>query len=274
LGPRQRGQAPPWCCFPKLSFPGIFIAIYLDNVKEYCHKRVVQAPPAPLSLSQTFGLIIGGLCAAVAKRIAADRTSGPLILLTVARLRHLLARFTKLAARAEAGKLPPPRQRTVRPRREPPLGREPPPGEASPGDPTPDPKPLRQPERLLPKKFGWLIQFVPYEAACFGSQLQHQFSQPKMVALIEAAPQAAGRILRPLCWMLAIPLPANLRLPPRPRKPRPPKQPRPERTCDVAPANGRKPRHPPSRGADGTVFVWRRWRDIWMPEPLRPPKPA
>jgi hypothetical protein len=235
----------------------------------------VQTPPAPLSLSQTFCLIVGGLCAAVAKRIAADRTSGPLILVTVDRLRHLLARFTKLAARAEAGKLRPPRRRTVRPRpavrpraATPPEAPSPPPG-----DPTPDPKP-RQPERLLPRKFGWLIRFVPYEAACFGSQLQHQFSQPEMMALIEAAPQAAGRILRPLCWMLAIPLPPNLRLPPRPRKPRPPKQPAPERTCDIAPANGRKPRYPPSRGEDGTVFVWRRWRDIWMPEPVRTPKPA
>jgi hypothetical protein len=234
----------------------------------------VVSSPTPLSLSETFRLIIGGLCASVAKRIAADRTSGPLILLTVDRLRHLLARFTKLAARAEAGKLRPPRPRTVRPQREPPLGGAPPPREVPSGHQNPDPKPPGQPERLLPRKFGWLIQFVPYEAACFGSQLQHQFSQPEMIALIEAAPQAAGRILRPLCWMLAIPLPPSLRLPPRPRKPRPPKRPAPERTCDKAPANGRKPRHPPSRGEDGTVFVWRRWRDIWMPEPLRPPKPA
>jgi hypothetical protein len=225
--------------------------------------------PNPPGLSQTFGLIIGGLCASVAKRIAGDRTAGPLILLTVARLRHLLARFTKLAARAEAGKLRPLRPRTVRPR-----AATPPEAPSPPPDPTPKPKPAGQPERLLPRKFGWLIRFVPYEAACFGSQLQHQFSQPEMMALIEAAPQAAGRILRPLCWMLAIPLPPSLRLPPRPRKPRPPKPPRPERTCDIAPANGRKPRYPPSRGADGTVFVWRRWRDIWMPEPLRRPRPA
>jgi hypothetical protein len=233
------------------------------------------SPTAPPGLAKTFGLIIGGLCEAVARRIAADRTSGPLILLTVARLRHLLARFTRLAARAEAGKLRPPRPRTVRPRREPPLGAAPSPEEAPPGNPTttPNPTPLRQPERLLPRKFGWLIRFVPYEAACFGSQLQHQLSQPEMIALIEAAPQA-GRILRPLCWMLAIPIPPSLRLPPKPRKPRPSRQPAPEPSCDTAPANGRKPKHPPSRGEDGTVYVWRRWRDIWMPEPLRPPKPA
>jgi hypothetical protein len=234
----------------------------------------MTAASAPPGLAQTMALIIGGLCAAVAKRIAADRTAGPLILLTVARLRHLLARFTKLAARAQAGKLRPPRRRAPPSAREAsPPGEAPPPGEAAPGDPTPNPKPPRQPEQLLPRKFGWLIRFVPYEAACFGSQLQHQLSQPEMTALIEAAPQA-GRILRPLCWMLAIPLPPILRLPPRARKPRPPRQPAPERTCDKAPANGRKPRHPPSRGEDGTVYVWRRWRDIWMPEPVRPPKPA
>jgi hypothetical protein len=231
------------------------------------------APTAPPGLARTLGLIIGGLCEAVARRIAADRTAGPLIVLTVDRLRHLLARFNSLAARAQAGKLRPPRRRTVRPRAAPPPGDAPPPGEAPSDNPAPDPKPPRQRERLLPQKFGWLIRFVPYEAACFGSQLQHQLSQPEMVALIEAAPQA-GRILRPLCWMLAIPLPPNLRLPPRPRKPRPPRQPAPERTCDTAPASGRKPKHPPSRGEDGTVYEWRRWRDIWMPEPLRPPKPA
>jgi hypothetical protein len=234
----------------------------------------VETQPAPPGLSRTFGLIIGGLCEAVARRIAADRTAGPLIILTVDRLRHLLARFTSLAARAQAGKLRPPRQRAAPPRREPPPGEAPPPEEAPPGDPIPNPKPPGQRERLLPQKFGWLIRFVPYEAACFGSQLQHQLSQPEMVALIEAAPQAAGRILRPLCWMLAIPLPPTLRPKPRPARPKPPKQPRPEPTCDIAPANGRKPRHPPSRGEDGTVYEWRRWRDIWMPEPLRPPKPA
>jgi hypothetical protein len=97
--------------------------------------------------------------------------------------------------------------------------------------------PPGKPRPRWPTNFAWLIKMLPYEAACFGS-------------------------LR---------LPPR---PPRPPKPNPPKQPRPERTCDVAPANGRKPRHPPSRGADGTVYVWRRWRDIWMPEPVRTPKPA
>jgi hypothetical protein len=226
----------------------------------------VQTPPASPGLAKTFGLIIGGLCEAVARRISADRTSGPLIILTVDRLRHLLARFTRLAARAQAGKLRPLRRRASPPPRE-----APPPEE--PGDHNPDPKPPRQPERLLPRKFGWLIRFVPYEAACFGSQLQHLMSQPEMMALIEAAPQA-GRILRPLCWMLAIPLPPSLRLPRRPPKPKPPSQPAPEQNLEAGPASGPKRKLPASFGEVGKDYVWRRWRGIWMPEPLRPPKPA
>jgi hypothetical protein len=187
--------------------------------------------------------------------MAADPTVRPPLLLVHAWLGRLVQRFAALVARAEAGTLRPPRR-----------GRHRSPAENPPVKPRP----------RWPQNFAWLIKMLPYQAACFGSQLQHQFSQPEMVALLEAAPQA-GRLLRPLCRMLAIDLPPALRLPPRPprpRKPKPPKQPRPERTCDVAPANGRKPRYPPSRGEDGTVFVWRRWRDIWMPEPLRPPKPA
>jgi hypothetical protein len=184
----------------------------------------VQTPPAPPGLAETFRLIIGGLCEAVARRIAADRTAGPFILLIVARLRRIARRFAALAARVQAGKLKPPRHRTPKPR---------PPRERPPG---------------LPRSFGWLIRFVPYEAACFGSQLQHQFSQPEMMALLEVAPQA-GRILRPLCRMLQIDLPPALRLPARPPR-------------------------PPPIGEDGTVYEWRRWRDIWMPEPVRTPKPA
>jgi hypothetical protein len=230
----------------------------------------VQTPPAPLGLTQTMALIIGGLCEAVARRIAADRTAGPLIILTVDRLRHLLARFASLAARAEAGKLRPPRQGAPLRRRTPPPGEAPAPEE--PGDHTANPKPPRQRERLLPREFGWLIRFVPYEAACFGSQLQHQLSRPEMVALIEAAPQA-GRILRPLCWMLAIPLPPILRLPPRPPKPKL-RQPTPEQSPKAERASGPKRKLPASFGEVGKDYVWRRWRGIWMPEPLRPPKPA
>jgi hypothetical protein len=212
----------------------------------------VLNPTAPPGLAKTFGLIIDGLRRAAAVRMAADPSVRPPLLLVHAWLGRLVQRFAALVARAEAGTLRPPRRRPPRER------------------------PPREPPPRWPKSFAWLIRMLPYQAACFGSQLQHQFSQPEMIALIEAAPQA-GRILRPLCRMLAIDLPPALRLPPRPprpRKPKPPRQSPAERTCDTAPASGRKPKYPPSRGEDGTVYVWRRWRDIWMPEPLRPPKPA
>jgi hypothetical protein len=212
-------------------------------------------PTASPGLAETFGLIIGGLCKAAAVRMCADPSVRPPLLLIHAWLKRLVQRFAALIARVEAGTLRPPRP-----------GRHRAPAKNPPGKPRP----------RWPQNFAWLIKMLPYEAACFGSQLQHQFSQPEMMALLEAAPQA-GRLLRPLCRMLAVELPPALRLPPRPprpRKPKPPRQPRPERTCDVAPANGRKPRYPPSRGEDGTVYVWRRWRDIWMPEPVRTPKPA
>jgi hypothetical protein len=216
---------------------------------------LMVSPTAPPGLAKTFGLIIDGLRRAAAVRMAADPSVRPPLLLVHAWLGRLVQRFAALVARAEAGTLRPPRR-----------GRQRSPDKSPPGEKRP----------RWPQNFAWLIRMLPYQAACFGSQLQHQFSQPEMMALLEAAPQA-GRLLRPLCRMLAVELPPALRLPPRPprpRKPKPPKQPRPEPTCDTAPASGRKPRHPPSRGEDGTVYVWRRWRDIWMPEPVRPPKPA
>ena len=67
----------------------------------------------------------------------------------------------------------------------------------------------------LPARFGWLLRFGS-EVACHRSQLEHWLTtNPELGKLLAAAPQA-GRILRPLCHMLGIPLPPALRLPPRP----------------------------------------------------------
>jgi hypothetical protein len=57
--------------------------------------------------------------------------------------------------------------------------------------------------RVWPGRFGWLVWAVGYQAAGFGSQLQAVLSEPEMVALLTATPRA-GRILRPLCRMLAV----------------------------------------------------------------------
>jgi hypothetical protein len=215
---------------------------------------MTAAPAAPPSLAETFGLIIGGLCKAAAVRMCADPSVRPPLLLIHAWLKRLVQKFAALVARAEAGTLRPPRRGCHR----------------SPAKNPPD-----KPRPRWPTNFAWLIKMLPYEAACFGSQLQHQFSQPEMMALLEAAPQA-GRLLRPLCRMLAVDLPPALRLPPRPPRPRKPRKPRPpkQQTPRTAPLTGRKPRRPPPIGEDGTVYEWRRWRGIWMPEPVRTPKPA
>jgi hypothetical protein len=58
-------------------------------------------------------------------------------------------------------------------------------------------------ERIWPARFGWLVRAASWQAAGFGSQLRAVLETPEMVALLEAAPQAA-RILTPLCRMLAI----------------------------------------------------------------------
>ncbi len=58
-------------------------------------------------------------------------------------------------------------------------------------------------ERIWPRRFGWLVRAASWEAAGFGCQLRAVLETPEMVALLAAAPQA-GRVLRPLCRMLAI----------------------------------------------------------------------
>ncbi len=58
-------------------------------------------------------------------------------------------------------------------------------------------------QQVLPRRFGWLVWLASYQAAGFGCQLRAVLETPEMVALLVAAPQA-GRILKPLCRMLAV----------------------------------------------------------------------
>jgi hypothetical protein len=111
------------------------------------------------------------------------------------------------------------------------------------------------------------MRLVP-EAACFGGQLRHLLSDPEMAALLRAAPQA-GRLLRPLCRILAVPPDPKL-LPPPPKRVAPtpvstwPAGPELPRT-DPPPGGG--PLGPP--GPPGPQVAWRRWRRIRMPELVR-----
>jgi hypothetical protein len=72
---------------------------------------------------------------------------------------------------------------------------------------------LHRPEIVLPRRFGWLVHLVGYEAAGRGAQLSHLLGDPEMVALVADVPQAR-RILAPLCRMLGVEC-AGLRAVPR-----------------------------------------------------------
>jgi hypothetical protein len=152
-----------------------------------------SALPAP-DLAQSFALVIAGLCRATASHIVVDRGAGPLLIRIFIRLHRLAARLTSLVSQVQAGKLPPPG-----------------PGHSTGG------ASRRQPR--LPERSGWLLRLVP-GTAVYAGQVQTLLDDPQTAALLEAAPQA-GRILRPLCRMLALPLPDYL------RRPRPPSAPPP-----------------------------------------------
>ncbi len=187
------------------------------------------APPAP---AERFGLLIEGLCRAIAARSAVSRLAAPLLLLLWPRLRRMAARFARLAARFRAGRLP------ARP------------AARRPGRSGPPPQPL-------PKTSAWLVRLVP-AAAAQAAQLQHLLADPELAALLAAAPQA-GRVLRPLCRMLGV------------APPGPPAPPRPPRAAPAAPAQASPAASPPlrrpGRGRSGAGWVPRTRLFVWRPPP-------
>jgi hypothetical protein len=89
--------------------------------------------------------------------------------------------------------------------------------------PHPIPQAARKPSRpraVVPRAKFWLLRRGRHDIAAAGSRLQTWLERPDLPEFIAAAPQA-GRHLRPLCHLLAVPLPPFLRLLARPRKPRP-----------------------------------------------------
>jgi hypothetical protein len=139
------------------------------------------------TLATTFAAIIAGLRAAIAPLAARDRARTALLVLLWGRLARSAARFERLFARWRAGTLPRPRP-------------------ARAGQRT-----RRQPHPHLPANPAWLVAMVR-ETAPMATQLQHLLAHPDMAAFLAAAPQA-GRILRPLCHMLAVPPPPQTRPP-------------------------------------------------------------
>lgn len=140
---------------------------------------------AVFSVTERFAMCLEGLIRAVAARISAGVMTGALILLICQRLRRTLGGVQDLILSIRAGKLPQrialPRAAGVRECRVP------------------------SPALGLPRRFGWLISLVPYEAAGFASQLRHLLADPEMAALLAASPRMI-RLLRPLCRMLGVEL--------------------------------------------------------------------
>lgn len=126
-------------------------------------------------------MTLGGLCRAVAARGVGGILAGPLIFLIWGRLRRIERQFLALVRRLQSGGL---RRRVVGRR----LGAT---------------VVRKVGGRVLPRRFGWLLDLVPHEAACFAGQLRAVLDEPEMVALLAASPEA-GRILAPLCRMLGV----------------------------------------------------------------------
>ena len=98
-----------------------------------------------------------------------------------------------------------------------------------PGKPQPKPEPAPEPESppagakksKMPAQKGWLLQTFPgHHIPYVRGQLISFLADPDVSRLHGENP-SIGRVLRPLCHMLAIPLPDYLKLERKPRPPRP-----------------------------------------------------
>jgi hypothetical protein len=121
------------------------------------------------------------------------------------RLRRLNRKFARIVAAWQAGTLPPagsPRPARARP--------------AAPRERAPDPM----------RTHGWVSKTIS-RAFVRAWDLEEMLDDPELQTLVAEAP-LAGRVLRPLCHLLAVKQPEWLRLPHRPRAPRP-RKPRPKR---------------------------------------------
>jgi hypothetical protein len=157
---------------------------------------------ASLTPTDRFTDLIDGLSKDVEGAVPWGWVPIPLIKLLWRRLRRMAHRLASILARFHAGTLPPPGSERSHPAPARPTSAPP----ASPGPP-----PL-----ALPRRVGWITRNIiatlvrPYELA-------EILADPDTAARVAAAPQL-GRVLRPLCDMLAVNPPAWLRLPRRPRR--------------------------------------------------------
>jgi hypothetical protein len=160
-----------------------------------------RSPQPPTGLFERLALIFAGLRGAIALHMNKDRTNLPALFLAWRRLGRLAERLQALIADLRDGVIPP------RPRpREPAYSHTP----RAPGGGMA----MRTPTRP-----GWLLALAAPEAPNYAGQLQSLLAEPETQALLAQAPEAAARILRPLCRMLGIeanPQLANSQPPPPP----------------------------------------------------------
>ena len=156
-----------------------------------------SSAPSPTTLSERFGWIIAAVCELVGVRGSLYPPIAPIMNLAWRRLSRTRVALCALIARFQAGKL---RAWSTAPRRPSAKARA----------------PAARPPVSLPRRSGWLLLMMPTDIGygvqvasfrarmcAFRSQLTYLLTDPEMVALIEASPQAR-RLLRPLCNMLMI----------------------------------------------------------------------
>ncbi|MCC6718053.1 MAG: hypothetical protein IT555_09220 [Acetobacteraceae bacterium] len=183
-----------------------------------------------LTLAVLLTRILTDLRTAVARHTTRDPARIPVMVLAWARIGRTAARFCALFARWQAGTLPRPRPSRA-------------------GTPRPS-----RPKPAFPAGRAWLAAATDHHVRGHASQLAHLLAQPAMAEFLTAAPQA-GRLLRPLCHMLGIPLPPPLQRPPRPTRPRPPR-PRPAPAPETTPPP--TPDRPLPRYVRAAVRAWRK----------------
>ena len=149
--------------------------------------------PTPATLTDRFHSLIEGLCRAVGVGNAGGEWAEPVIYLIWEWLRRIGARFAALAARVQAGTLPPARWRPA----------------------SPEPVLVMRSPQVLPRHWAWLVPLLP-DAEVYIEEFHSMLAELEMRALVAGAPQL-GRILRPLSCALGSGLPIELRLPPSPK---------------------------------------------------------
>jgi hypothetical protein len=204
------------------------------------HRRSLMTKTAPLptpsaelraaapDLARRLGLTLGGLCTAIGPIAAGKSPVAALITLVWKHIFRRRGRLEALLTRVAAGWLPrPPTPRPTTTAKQPTAPEPVAPAPLAPDRPHIGPPTLGR----LPRGRAWLVRIVGYQAAGFGSQLDHLLADPAMAEFVACVPSAA-RMLRPLCRALGISPPA-LGFPPPP-PPRQVKPARPKRAAQSA----------------------------------------